>query len=133
MEFVLDFFQFESASGFVALFFRLFEIMVLEFEFECHKDREELKSLHELMYLAFENNLLYHKFPQFFFCLFVLRAETLYKFPESFAMVFYFQMTAFVDDDVFDESRRQMHEVEIERDMLVGGAAPSFGFSLPET
>jgi hypothetical protein len=42
-------------------------------------------------------------------------------------MVFYFQMTAFVDDDVFDIFRRQMYEIEIEREFLIVSTASSFG------
>jgi len=35
-------------------------------------------------------------------------------------------MTAFMDDDVFDVFGRQVDEVEIERELLVIGATPSF-------
>lgn len=38
-----------------------------------------------------------------------------------------------MDDDVFDVFGRQMDEVQIERELLIVRAAPSFGDGLPET
>jgi len=44
-------------------------------------------------------------------------------------MVLVFEMTDFVNDDVSDELRREMDEVEIERNMLVKSTTSPLGVS----
>lgn len=48
-------------------------------------------------------------------------------------MIFLFEMTAFMDDDVLDVFGWEVNEIEVQRDFLVIGTGSSFGFRFSET